>query len=66
MKTLSPLAMGVIAVGYLLLSGCIVAPPPESRSERREERNERWCANHPHECDHERWCSDHPRDCGRY
>jgi hypothetical protein len=62
MKTLSQLAMGVVTVGFLLLSsGCVVAP---AGPDRREVRDERWCANHPKECDHDRWCADHPYDCG--
>jgi hypothetical protein len=62
MKVLSQLAMGVFIGWFLFLSsGCIVAPGPE----RREVRDERWCYNHPRECDHERWCADHPRQCER-
>ncbi len=62
MRTMSKLLLHVSTLGFVLLSsGCIIAPPPD----RREERDERWCSNHPRECDHERWCADHPGRCER-
>jgi len=71
MKTLPHLALGIFTVGFMLLSsGCVVAEHGpgynrEEREEHREVRDERWCVNHPNECDHARWCSDHPNECGR-
>jgi hypothetical protein len=62
MKALSQLAMAAVAVGFVLISsGCVVADRP---GPDREVRDERWCSNHPNDCDHDRWCADHPNQCG--
>jgi hypothetical protein len=62
MRVFGLFCMGIVNVGFLVLSsGCIVAAAPD----RQEVRDERWCANHPRKCDHVRWCSDHPGQCDR-
>lgn len=63
MKVLSQLAVAIMVGGYVFLSsGCVVAARPAPAAEARDER---WCTNHPRECDHDRWCADHPNECGR-
>ena len=63
MKVLNQIALGLIAAGVVLVSsGCVVRPAPGPGPEARDER---WCLNHPNECDHARWCADHPNMCAR-
>jgi hypothetical protein len=54
MWSLRSMLAGFALIGVLLsVSGCIVAPP----------QDERWCYNHPRQCNHDEWCANHPGMC---